>query len=235
MLDPSSSAPGADSDKEITSCCYDILAADAHGHLHHIPFPCSASHGSSKSQDALPILPSLLPFKSTTAYGSSRAVHKVACGILQDGTRIAALARRDASIDLLAISSAPTSTSSRPNRLSAQLLLTIHEPRMRLGMERWVGLAVGKSWVYTPSCLHFWNLWLNALSPLLQTNLFVHISRRFPPNNPRHLHTHNQHNLYHRTHLTIPITRLHLPLPASFFFIVVVQRKPRPDAFRLWR
>lgn len=74
---------------------------------------------------------------------SDQAVQKMAQGTLANDTFVIALARKSGSVDLVQIHDvvAETSSASGPS-VTATVLCTIHEPRMKAGIQRWVGLAV---------------------------------------------------------------------------------------------
>ncbi|EPQ28529.1 uncharacterized protein PFL1_03833 [Pseudozyma flocculosa PF-1] len=94
-----------------------------------------------------PIRTVILPgFRSHSDY----AVHKMAAGNLGATTWIVAMARKSGTIDLVHVAEPAASTSSAaPTELQATVLATITEERMRVGIERWVGLAVAHNGIYS--------------------------------------------------------------------------------------
>lgn len=142
---------------------YHLFTADTNGDLFLVRFPIassSQSSSSSSSSSSTTSAPSYqpLPIRGVRRKGSSeRAAQRLAYGQLKDGRTVVAIARRDATIDVIAVS-----TSSLPKKgteagvvggeghdheqaeeqMEARLLVTLNEARMKPGLQRWVGLAV---------------------------------------------------------------------------------------------
>ncbi|CBQ73041.1 conserved hypothetical protein [Sporisorium reilianum SRZ2] len=97
------------------------------------------------------VKPLILPnFKSH----SDHAVQRIATGVLGDATYVVALARKNATIDVVHIvnQSLPSTSTAAPaavSELRANILCTIHETHMKAGIHRFIGLAVGTQGVYS--------------------------------------------------------------------------------------
>ena len=96
------------------------------------------------------VQPIILPnFKSH----SDHAVQRIATGVLEGGVYVVALARKNATIDVVhIINQSLPSTSSAPaavSELRANIICTIHETKMKAGVQRFIGLAVGSQGVYS--------------------------------------------------------------------------------------
>lgn len=96
------------------------------------------------------VKPLILPnFKSH----SDHAVQRIASGVLGSDVYVVALARKNATIDVVHIAnqSLPsTSTAPAPvSELRANIICTIQEPLMKAGIHRFVGLALSKHGVFT--------------------------------------------------------------------------------------
>ncbi|KAE8266867.1 hypothetical protein A4X09_0g5482 [Tilletia walkeri] len=94
-------------------------------------------------------------FSNTSVNASPHAVQKMAAGWLASGQWVLAIARRDASVDVVLPLPQPRSRNGgveaeedegEPQR--AVLIASYTEDNMRAGMERWVGLKVGSSGIY---------------------------------------------------------------------------------------
>lgn len=57
------------------------------------------------------------------------------------------MARKDGTIDILRVPTTDTTVQSEPADLEAKLLCSLREGRMRVGVERWVGLKLTKECV----------------------------------------------------------------------------------------
>ncbi|KAK0541239.1 hypothetical protein OC842_000072 [Tilletia horrida] len=91
-------------------------------------------------------------FSSSSVNASPDAVQKMTGGRLASGHWILAIARRDASIDIVLplpqpVAASPPDADYQPQR--AVLIGTTTEDSMRAGMERWVGLSVASSGIYS--------------------------------------------------------------------------------------
>ncbi|EST05532.1 WD40/YVTN repeat-like-containing domain protein [Kalmanozyma brasiliensis GHG001] len=96
------------------------------------------------------IRPLILPnFKSH----SDHAVQRIATGVLGSDTYVVALARKNATIDVIQIinqSLPSTSTAPAPSsELQANILCTVYETQMKAGIHRFIGLAVSTQGIYT--------------------------------------------------------------------------------------
>lgn len=96
------------------------------------------------------VKPLILPnFKSH----SDHAVQRIANGVLGSDVYVVAMARKNATIDVVQIvNQSLPSTSTAPaavSELSARILCTIHETQMKAGIHRFIGLAVGQDGVYS--------------------------------------------------------------------------------------
>ncbi|KAN0061815.1 hypothetical protein ACQY0O_005808 [Thecaphora frezii] len=81
---------------------------------------------------------------------SSHAVQRMAAGALGESTWVIAMARKSGTVDVVHVFEADASTSSAAGAgLQASILATITEDRMRAGIERWVGLAVAPSGIFS--------------------------------------------------------------------------------------
>ncbi|SPO25816.1 uncharacterized protein UTRI_03181 [Ustilago trichophora] len=96
------------------------------------------------------VKPIILPnFKSH----SDHAVQRIANGVLGSDVYVVAMARKNATIDVVQIvNQSLPSTSTSPasvSELRARILCTIHETHMKAGIQRFIGLAVGSEGVYS--------------------------------------------------------------------------------------
>ncbi|TKY85771.1 hypothetical protein EX895_005311 [Sporisorium graminicola] len=97
------------------------------------------------------VKPLVLPnFKSH----SDHAVQRIATGVLDDKVYVVALARKNATVDVVHIinQSLPSTSTAQPaevSELRASILCTIHETQMKAGIHRFIGLAVGSQGVYS--------------------------------------------------------------------------------------
>lgn len=96
------------------------------------------------------IKPLILPnFKSHPDH----AVQRIATGVLDGGVYVVALARKNATIDVVhVVNQSLPSTSTAPaavSELRADIICTIHEAKMKAGIQRFIGLAVGGEGVYS--------------------------------------------------------------------------------------
>ncbi|CAD6939794.1 unnamed protein product [Tilletia controversa] len=136
-----------------------------------------AAHDDEEEEEEAPTLPCLqivpiegrpkIPspsFSSTSVNSSPHAVQKMAGGWLASGHWVLAIARKDASIDVVLPLPQPQpqpQPQSQPRRADREgegeewapqkafLIATLTEDNMRAGMERWVGLSVGSSGIYS--------------------------------------------------------------------------------------
>lgn len=114
---------------------------------------CSASPNIPENYAGPSISTVLLPgFKSHPDHG----VQRIARGILASGVYVVAVARKNATIDVVQLqnqampSATPSSSSAlSSDELKATILCTIQEPHMKAGIHRWIGLAVGRSGIYS--------------------------------------------------------------------------------------
>ncbi|KAL9937921.1 hypothetical protein V8E36_003466 [Tilletia maclaganii] len=93
-------------------------------------------------------------YSNTSVNASPDAVQKMVGGRLASGHWVLAIARRDASIDVVVPLPQPRwdgdaegDDTYQPQR--AILVHTVTEDNMRVGMERWVGLSIGASGIYS--------------------------------------------------------------------------------------
>lgn len=100
------------------------------------------------------VRPLILPnFKSH----SDQAVQRLATGVLGNDPSVVAMARRNATIDVVQVvnqtlPSSQPSTSAAPaaaSELRANVLCTIRETHMKAGIQRFIGLAVGTDGIYS--------------------------------------------------------------------------------------
>ncbi|PWN93821.1 hypothetical protein FA10DRAFT_32442 [Acaromyces ingoldii] len=134
--------------------CYNLYSADTNGDVFLVQFPVASSSSSSSSSvpssSAATYEPVPIRGGRKKASSSERAAQKLAYGQLADGQRVLAIARRDATIDVVSVSSSTEEGESEAEtvkvveegQVGARLLVTLNEPRMKPGLQRWVGLAV---------------------------------------------------------------------------------------------
>ncbi len=96
------------------------------------------------------IKPLILPnFKSH----SDHAVQRIATGVLGSDVYVVAMARKNATVDIVQITNQSLpSTSTAPaaaSELQAHILCTVHETHMKAGIHRFIGLAVAPEGIYT--------------------------------------------------------------------------------------
>ena len=96
------------------------------------------------------VKPLILPnFKSH----SDHAVQRIATGVLSSDVYVVAMARKNAIIDVVqVVNQTLPSSSTTPaavSELRANILCTIHEPQMKAGIQRFIGLAVGTQGIYS--------------------------------------------------------------------------------------
>lgn len=113
--------------------------------------PPSSLLSASTDYQGPSIKPLILPdFKSH----SDHAVQRLATGVLSSGAYVVAMARKNATIDVVEIvnQSLPSTSTALPkavSELKAKVLCTIKESHMKAGIQRFIGLAVGKEGVYS--------------------------------------------------------------------------------------
>ncbi|KDN45950.1 hypothetical protein K437DRAFT_294421 [Tilletiaria anomala UBC 951] len=133
--------------------CYQVIAADEAGSLHSLRFPCSSFPGPVKSEEALSVQFDTIRIDRAEAdpssSGSGRAVQRLAQGRLNDDSWVIAVGRRDGTVDVIGLDEQQQGSSSSTSVQRGRLLASIRETRMRPGMERWVGMAVGQGAVYS--------------------------------------------------------------------------------------
>ncbi|PWN53550.1 hypothetical protein IE53DRAFT_408591 [Violaceomyces palustris] len=130
---------------ENPSTTHRIFLADSHGSLKVAQAPFQSLPENYPGPKIYGIsIPGFRPH-------SDHGVQKMAQGRLSDSTWVIALARKNGSIDVVqpVVGEEPEGSSSSTPPQHAQILFTVREPRMKAGIERWVGLSVGKSGVYS--------------------------------------------------------------------------------------
>ncbi|PWZ02199.1 hypothetical protein BCV70DRAFT_198478 [Testicularia cyperi] len=85
---------------------------------------------------------------------SDHYVQRMAYGVLSGNTCVVALARKNATIDVVHLTNqAPPSASSSsintPSDVKARILCTVREEHMKAGIQRFIGLAVGTHGIYS--------------------------------------------------------------------------------------
>ncbi|CDW97684.1 hypothetical protein [Sporisorium scitamineum] len=133
---------------EDASSSHRIYIADSIGCLRVVQ--CDPPSALPKDFAGPSVRPLILPnFKSH----SDHAVQRIATGVLGDGVYVVALARKNATIDVVhIINQSLPSTSTAPaavSELRANILYTIHESQMKAGIHRFIGLGVGSQGVYS--------------------------------------------------------------------------------------
>ncbi|KAJ9479126.1 Ribosome biogenesis protein NSA1 [Pseudozyma hubeiensis] len=131
---------------EDASSSHRIYIADSIGCLRVAQ--CDPPSALPKDYAGPSVKPLILPnFKSH----SDHAVQRIASGVLGSDTYVVALARKNATIDVVHIvnqSLPSTSTAPAPvSELRASILCTINETKMKAGIHRFIGLAVSKQGV----------------------------------------------------------------------------------------
>ncbi|PWN21710.1 hypothetical protein BCV69DRAFT_281646 [Microstroma glucosiphilum] len=150
--DPSSSLA---SSSRPTPPAYRIFLGDTEGALKLFHAQCASLPDSFQ-----PPLPELLKISGDdtdkkrraagdgAVPGPERAVQKMASGHLQGVGWVIAIARKDATIDVVLppAADAPREVPASPQQ--ALLLVSITHDKMKPGLQRWVGLAVGPEGIY---------------------------------------------------------------------------------------
>lgn len=109
---------------------YRFFLGDAEGQLKSWSTPCPPL-----ASDYQAPLPQVITMKPARSSASDEAVQKMASGVIEDVGFVIAIARRNATIDVVR----PPSDHEE----QATLLATIKNDQMKVGLQRWVGLAVG--------------------------------------------------------------------------------------------
>lgn len=133
--------------------CYNLYSADTNGDVFLVQFPIASSSSLSSVPSSSTATYEPVAIRGGRKKGSSseRAAQKLAYGRLAGGQRVLAIARRDATIDVVSVSSSAeedgegdieTVKAVEEGQGGARLLATLSEPRMKPGLQRWVGLAV---------------------------------------------------------------------------------------------
>lgn len=130
---------GASSSTISSGPSYRVYLGDTEGALKvfHAPCPPIAEDYQSPLPETIEVRgsnTSQATAKNGASASGSTAVQKMAAGDLQGVGWVLAVARRNATIDVISPSS---------NGRSAKLLVTIENDKMKAGLQRWVGLAVG--------------------------------------------------------------------------------------------
>lgn len=132
---------------EDPSSSYRIYIADSIGCLRYAQ--CSPPSALPKDYAGPSVRPLVLPnFKSHTDH----AVQRLATGVLGSSTYVVAMARKNATIDVVRIvnQSLPSSSASPvEGELRAEIICTIKEDQMKAGIHRFIDLAVGAEGVYS--------------------------------------------------------------------------------------
>ncbi|PWN28225.1 hypothetical protein BDZ90DRAFT_231974 [Jaminaea rosea] len=119
---------------------YRFFLGDAEGQLKSWSTPCPPLPADYQAQ-----LPQVLPLSNRQqSHSAETAVQRMASGIIEGIGFVLAIARRNATIDVVL----PPSASDDPSTSHATLLVTIKNDKMKAGLQRWVGLAVGSNCIY---------------------------------------------------------------------------------------
>ncbi|CAO1630457.1 unnamed protein product [Parajaminaea phylloscopi] len=126
---------------------YRLFLGDSVGDLKMLRLQCPPL--PTGHEPPLPVTVALKPRPTTTSSSGSgdRAVQKMAAGVIAGVGWVIALARRNATIDVV-LPSQPRSDTDADAELQASLLVTISNPKMKAGLQRWVGLAIGSDGVF---------------------------------------------------------------------------------------
>ncbi|CAO1627610.1 unnamed protein product [Sympodiomycopsis kandeliae] len=131
-----------------SSSGYQFYLGDSDGMIKSFTVPVKSVEGDDE-QIALPSN----VYQGGSSKGSG-AVQRMVGGVIDGVGYVLAVARKNATIDILQPSSEPSSSTSSSS--SPRLIKTIKNPKMKAGLQRWVGLSICDTGVYACTSAGDW-------------------------------------------------------------------------------